>query len=126
MKKVTVITIVILALLMSMLPMSTAFAAKPTPTTDVTFHNRTHGTIALQLIDPNGFHYFYSFANSGLNEYTVSVPEGKYYSYYLVTKCTTEVGTWNLTRNRFVEVYCPTEGVDAQFHAPDHRDVIAQ
>ena len=109
MKKATLITIVILALLFSMLPVSTAFAAKPIPQTQVTVYNHTKGNVEMVLTDFNGFHYFYSFANSGENIYTLEVPQGKYYDYYIVTHCETHVGNWNLTRNRFVDLYCSND-----------------
>ncbi|MEI6290520.1 MAG: hypothetical protein WCP19_08815 [Chloroflexota bacterium] len=106
MKKATLITIIILALLVSMLPMSSAFAAKPTPMVKVTVFNHTKGTINMSLTDFNGFHYYATFANSGSNTYSMEVPEGKYYSYYIMTPCDTLVGTQALTRNWTFDLYC--------------------
>ncbi|MEI7846865.1 MAG: hypothetical protein WCK35_13775 [Chloroflexota bacterium] len=116
MKKTTIVTLIIIALLMSMLPMSTAFAAKTAPESKITVFNHTHGTVSLAITDSKGFHYFFSFANSGTNVYEEFVPQGNVYSYYLVTRCETTNGLWNMSRNRQVELYCPAEGLDLHFN----------
>ena len=107
MKARFVILFVVLALLVSMLPMSSAFAAKATPKVDVIVHNQTKGTISLTLTDSIGNPYFFTFKP----EFTSggSVPEGVY-SYYLLTPCGYQRGTWSLTRTKQLTLYCAKEG----------------
>lgn len=119
MKKSIIITIVILALLATMLPLTTVFAADKNPQTKVTIINRTKGTVNMHLIGPSGLHYSYSFPNALTNLYTIEVPQGQYYSYYIQSHCETIIGTWNMSRNRLLNLYCPhEEGLLANFRAP--------
>ncbi len=118
MKKITLVTIIILALLISMLPVSTAFAAKAAPETQIQVFNHTKGEVNLSLTDAKGFHYFFSFADAGTNMYAEVVPQGQYYSFYLVTRCNTIAGVWNMSKNRILDLYCPGEGLDPQFNGP--------
>jgi hypothetical protein len=106
MKARLVILFVVLALLVSMLPMSSAFAHKVTPKVDVIVHNQTAGTITLTLTAKTGSYYF-TFKpefNSG-----ATVPAGVY-SYYLLTPCGYQHGIWSLTRTKQLTLYCAKEG----------------
>ena len=119
MKKITFVTIIILSILLTLVPASTAFAGKGVVSNDITFINRTHGTIDIRIVDSKGNHFSDSFADSGTNMHTYSITEG-IYSYYIRTKCGVEVGTVNLTRNRLIVAYCPVEGLDFRWLIPHY------
>ena len=121
MKKITLITIVILALLVSMLPINTAFADKGVVYSEITLNNRTKGVVVVTMINNKGQRLFYSFDPGYV--YHQAVPEGVY-EYYLVSRCLNEVGRWNLTRNKALDLYCPGEGLDVQLIAPNHNSHV--
>ncbi|MEI7846862.1 MAG: hypothetical protein WCK35_13760 [Chloroflexota bacterium] len=121
MKKVTLITIVILALLVSMLPVSTVLAGKGVINTEITLNNRTKGVVVVTMINSKGQRLFYSFDPGYV--YHQAVPQGVY-EYYIVTRCKNEVGRWNLTRNKAIDLYCPSEGLDVQLLPPTHAHVV--
>ena len=118
MKKLLIFTILILALLFSLLPASSALAERAVIETKLTIHNRTHGDISIVLTNAKGFHYFYSYADSGTNEYFTYVLPG-IYTYYIITKCANETGRWNMYRSHMVDLYCPREGLDVLFRTPE-------
>ena len=107
MKIRVVMILVVMALLVSMLPMSGALAAKVSPKVGVIVHNQTKGTISLTLTDSIGNPYFFTFKP----EFTsgATVPAGVY-SYYLLTPCGYQHGIWSLTRTKQLTLYCAKEG----------------
>ena len=114
MKSKVVIMIVVLALLVSMLPMSSVLAAKAVPTVLIISHNQTGKTISLVLTPKGGGNpSFFSF-KPGYS--TDSIAEGVY-RYYYQTACGIEVGIWNMTRNRTLTTYCAKEGREVNLHS---------
>ena len=107
MKAKSFVLLVVLALMVSMLPMSSAIAAKATPKVGIIVHNQTSGSISLTLTDSIGNPRFFTFKS----EYTpaVFVPGG-IYKYYLLTPCGYQSGIWNLTRTKQLTLYCAKEG----------------
>jgi len=118
MKRSTIIVIVLLALLVSMLPVSAAFAGKSTPNAKLTVVNHTGGEIAISMISSTGMHYNFNIKNSGTNQFALMVPQGFYYTYHAVTPCGLKVGLWNMSKNRFAIFSCPKEGMLIQFVSP--------
>ncbi len=113
MKSKVVIIIVVLALLVSMLPLSSVLAAKAVPTVLIISHNQTGKTISLVLTPKGGSPFFFSF-KPGYS--TDTVPEG-IYQYYYQTACGIQVGVWNMTRNRTLTTYCAKEGREVNLHS---------
>jgi hypothetical protein len=104
MKKVTTIVtfaLMILALLFSTLPASTALAAKAPENVSVMVKNRTGGSVTIIL---NGAGGSYSFTyEPGMFEF--SVPEGLY-SYRASTPCGNEIGQFNLNAHKELFLAC--------------------
>ncbi len=104
MKKTTLIVVVILALLVSMLPMSTVFASKGVQYSTITVNNRTKGVVVLTAIDAKGFRYFYTFDAGYV--YKISVPQGNY-EFFVTSPCKDYTNQYNLSRNKTLNFYCP-------------------
>jgi len=117
MKRSTIIVLVILALLVSMLPVSAAFAAKATPNTKLTIVNRTSAVIYLSMISSKGLHYSFDIPNRG-NAVTLTIPQDSIYSYHAQTSCGLMTGVWNMSKNRWATFYCPSEGSTIHFRSP--------
>lgn len=107
MKKSTLIVVVIIALLVSMLPMSTAFASKGVQYSTVTINNRTKGVVVLTAIDAKGFRYFYTFDAGYV--YKITVPQGNY-EFFVTSPCKDYTNQYNLTRNKTLNFYCAKGG----------------
>jgi len=120
MKKSAIVTLVILALLVSMLPMSTAMAAKPAKVS-IFVNNATGGTVALTLVGASGYQNNFSYL-PGMS--ATSLVEG-IYSYRASTPCGLKIGKFNLTRNRQLEFFCPKGSTQITLNTvsagPNHR-----
>ncbi len=101
MKKFAIVTLVILALLVSMLPISGVMAAKPAKVS-IYVNNATGGTVALALVGASGYQNNINYL-PGMSATTLT--EG-IYSYRANTPCGLKIGKFNLTRNRQLEFFC--------------------
>ncbi|MCX6079019.1 MAG: hypothetical protein NTW32_05750 [Chloroflexi bacterium] len=112
MKIKAVLLLTVLALLIAMLPMSSAFAKKPVPVVAINVHNQSGGSITLTLTDTIGNPRFFVFKPEGSSD---TVPAG-IYKYYLLTPCGFERGIWNMTRTKELSVYCAKEGREVNLY----------
>lgn len=99
MKKFAVITIVILALMFSMLPMNTAFAKASTP--QITVRNQTGAPVTLVIQNEVKTRSF-TFAAGAV---VISVPADTY-SYIAQTTCGNKYGTLNMSRAAVLHFSC--------------------
>ena len=99
MKKFAVITIVILALMVSMLPMNTAFAKASTPL--ITVRNQTGAPVTLVIQNAVKTRSF-TFA-TGAAVISVSADT---YSYVAETACGNKYGTLNMSRAAVLHFSC--------------------
>ena len=107
MKRTFVVMLTVLTLLFSMLPTSTALAAKPQPSVKVTVRNQTGGSISISLTDSIGNPYYFSFTKRDTT--SVSIPQGNF-SYFAFTPCGIQKGTFNLSRNKVLTIGCSNSG----------------
>ena len=102
MKKTVVVTIVILTLLISMLPVSTVFA-KDGGQHNVGIRNRTGADMTLLLTTANGFHAaMYSFEPG---YYNTSISEG-WYIFQASTRCGASSGRIFLDKGKAFAFHC--------------------
>lgn len=99
MKKNTIIILVILALMVSMLPFSTAFA-KPSSTV-ITVRNQTGSPVTLVIQNASATRMF-TVANGG-SEITVA---SDYYTYVAQTVCGVKSGKFNMSRMAVLHFSC--------------------
>ncbi len=110
MKKITVITIVILALLFTMLPASTAFAKASSAVISV--RNQTGASVDLVIQNASISRQF-SFATGAVE---ISLPASTY-RYVAKTACGLKVGTINLSRSAVLHFSCvPSTQVRVRAH----------
>lgn len=110
MKKITFITIIILALMFSMLPVSAAFAKASSAVISV--RNQTGAAVDL-VIQNSAFSRQYQFAAGAIE---ISLPASTY-SYVAKTACGLKVGTINLSRAGVLHFSCaPTTTVRVRAH----------
>jgi len=105
MKKIitlSTIAVVILTVLFSVLPTSTAQAATHADVT-ITVKNRTAGAVTITLSNEDSGSFTFTFDETGM--YEVTVPEGKY-EYYAVTPCGNESGQFNLNISKQLSFSC--------------------
>lgn len=112
MKKNLFAIIIILALLVSMLPMQSVFAASQ-GTSTINIRNKTGGTINLLLI--NTATGKKSYVSLKADTYWVSLPSGSY-TYAASTPCSQKSGFLNLTRKAELLFTC-TAGQTLHFKA---------
>ena len=113
MKKIALVTLVILALLVSMLPMSTAMAAKKDPgTTAVFIKNQTGAPITLVLTTGIGSQRQQITLPTG--SYYITVPVANY-TYVAATACANRSGSLNLTRRAQLYFSCKSAGEQIVF-----------
>jgi len=101
MKKIAFVTLVILALLVSMLPISSAMAAK-VGTSALMIRNQTGAPIAITFTNTAGAKQQYTWA---AGTYWKSVPAYSY-TYVANTACGTRAGSVNLTRQARLYFSC--------------------
>jgi hypothetical protein len=101
MKKMILITLVILALLFSFLPSGVALAGKD-PTGELKIRNNTGAPITLILTDAKGNRYTFTFQPG---QSSATLPEGQY-SYYIRTACGNQAGGLGLNHVRQLLVSC--------------------
>ena len=110
MKKIVLVTLVILALLVSMLPMSTALAAKSRPPTAVFIKNQTGAPITLVLTSASARQNITLPTGS----YYITVPVANY-TYVAATACANRSGSLNLTRRAQLYFSCKSAGEQIVF-----------
>jgi len=99
MKKTALVTIVILALLISMLPMSMASAKAYAPV--ITVRNQTGSAVTL-VVQNAKMNKHYTFAD---NVTKFQIPAGTY-SYVAQTACGNKYGTLNMSRTAILHFSC--------------------
>ena len=104
MKKITVVTLLIIAMLFSMLPMSSAIAAKGPGTIHLYIRNRTGGDIAVVLTDAAGKKVSWNI-EAAVGMYKKNLTLGTY-SYYIITPCQKLTGVMNLAGHRQLFFAC--------------------
>ena len=103
MKKSIVVTIIILTLLVSMLPVSTAFA-KDGGVVTVGVRNRSGGTLSLILTDAKGLYTtLYSFGDPGY--YNINVTVG-WYDFKASTICGASSGRIFIDKGKAMSFHC--------------------
>jgi len=101
MKKTVFVTFVILALLVSMLPISAALAKSP-GSAAITVRNQTGGKVTLVLLNSANSRHEFTFSGSATK---ISMPVG-FYSYVAETICGTKSGVVNMTRAAVLHFSC--------------------
>jgi hypothetical protein len=101
-KKVTIVTLLVIAMLFSMLPMSSAVAAKGPGNINLYIRNRTGGTISMTLTDAAGKKISYNLTDG---MYKKKLTLGTY-SYYIITPCQKLTGVMNLAGHRQLFFAC--------------------
>lgn len=114
MKKNLFVVFIVLALLVSMLPVGNVFA-KASQDITITVRNQTRGVASLLLIDNNGNRRYYTFQPGDIA--VELVPVGRY-AYFLSTPCGNETGAYNLNRHKQLDLYCAKEGREAPLFVP--------
>jgi hypothetical protein len=117
MKKIALVTLTILTLLFSMLPLSSALAKKDGGDVKLQVKNQTGTPLTLLLIDENGNHLYFTF-EPGFTGATL--PEGKY-SYYVSTPCGNQSGVFNVNVTKQLFFACGDDGVDTHLQVPDFQ-----
>ena len=113
MKKTLFFAFLVLALLVSMLPMQSAFAAK-VGTTPLNIRNKTGGIIDLYMINTvTGAKKYVTFSS---NTYNTTITSG-IYSYSATTACGPKHGTVNLTRDAQLLFSCNAKAGERLFTA---------
>jgi len=113
MKKTLFATLIILALLVSMLPMQSAAAAS-VGTTALNIRNKTGGTVDILLINTvTGAKKYVTFAS---NTYNTSIASGVY-SYTAATACGEKMGKINLTGKAQLLFSCNVKATETLFKA---------
>jgi hypothetical protein len=100
---ITTIAVLILAVLFSMLPVSTALAKRAPDAVTITVKNHTSGKVTVTLTDENNARYTFTFEEPGM--YDFSIPQG-HYSYYATTPCGSESGEFNLNVHKELFLSC--------------------
>jgi len=101
MKKLLIIFLIAILVM----PLGVVFAGEPM-IFELEFRNQTGAMVGLDMVDANGNH-IYTDVPQGVSN--LDVLEGKY-SYYAVTACGVEVGTWNMNVKKVAIFKC--EGKD--------------
>ena len=109
MKKQLLGIVTILVMVFSMLP-SGAALAKDGGSSNVNVRNRTGGIVTLMLTNADRTQTITLVEGT----YDVSIPVGAY-SYYAVTPCGTQTGSFNLTNRKMLFFTCNT-GPEAEQH----------
>ncbi|MCX6080732.1 MAG: hypothetical protein NTW32_14480 [Chloroflexi bacterium] len=100
MKKSVFVTVIILALLASMLPLGSALAKEP-GNSNVNVRNKSGGVVTVILTNANGSQTL----TLAEGVYDISLPATTF-SYYAITPCGNQVGTFNLTNHRQMFFFC--------------------
>ncbi len=101
MKKTVFVTFVILALLVSMLPISAALAKSP-GFASIAVRNQTGGAITLVLLNSANSRHEYKFFGGATK---ISIPVG-FYTYVAETVCGAKSGVVNMTRMAVLHFSC--------------------
>ncbi len=109
MKKITIVLFTILALLFSMLPISSAAAKKDTGNVFLYVRNRTGGLVHIVLTNANGKKLVFDYPVGMAKE---TMPQGKY-GYYIITPCQKLSGDINLNVTKQLFFACD-QGVDSE------------
>jgi hypothetical protein len=111
MKKFAVVTLTILALLFSFLPMSSAQAKKDPTDVTLKVRNRTGGVVELKLVDQNGDSRWFRYDPGQTN---TPLPEGLY-TYYASTPCGNQSGIFNVNITKELLFAC-NRGVEVSLN----------
>lgn len=115
MKKTIFVTIIILAMLISLLPMSSAFAKREVGFVNVEVRNLTNTPISVVITDSMGLYsHLYAFEPGIWN---ISIQKG-HYSYLASTSCGMVSGTANFDMSKKLAFHCKPGVESSVYRAP--------
>ncbi|MCX6081288.1 MAG: hypothetical protein NTW32_17285 [Chloroflexi bacterium] len=120
MKKI-VVAIVMLTLLFSLLPASSALAGKAIGDVTISVKNHTGGNVTLTLSDQYGNRFVFNY-EPGMFDSTVL--EGRY-SYYANTPCGIQTGSFNMNVNKHLDFFCNTDDDEISLRVPSSQAGLA-
>jgi hypothetical protein len=113
-KAITLSAITILAMLISIFPMSTAMASRDATQVTIKIKNQTGGTVLVRLTDENGKSLFFEYGPGHTN----TVVFESRFQYYASTPCGNQSGVFNVNVTKELFFSCGAAGLDVKLLVP--------